>query len=327
VRTLQLRHSGLVLGRIVAGGWQAGRDLWVGIDDAESIAAFQAALDAGITTFDTAEDYGAGHSERMIARALGHRRHEIVIATKVSWDHLRRDQIVAACERSLTNLGTDVIDLYQIHWPAGTFGSERVPLAESMEALVRLRDAGKIRAIGVSNFDLPQLRQACALGPVDALQPAYSLLWRHAERELLPFCRAEGIAVLAYSPLAQGLLTGKLGPDHALAEGDNRRDNLLFQPPLRARVHAVVEAMRPWAAARGITLAQLALAWVADQPGTAAIAGARTPAQARENAAAGDVILEPELRARLDALTQDVSEAVAPNVAQNVGPIMWSWST
>lgn len=319
MRTLSLRHSGLVLSRIIAGGWQAGRDLWVGIDDRETVAAFEAALDAGITTFDTAEDYGAGHSERMLARALGHRRGEIVLATKVSWDHLRADQVVEACERSLRNLGTDVIDLYQIHWPAGSFGSERVPLEETMEALVRLREAGKIRAIGVSNFDLPRLRQACALGPVDSLQPAYSLLWRHAERELVPFCRAHGVAVLAYSPLAQGLLTGKIGPDHAVQEGDNRRDNRLFQPPLRARAHAVVEAMRPLAAARGITLAQLALAWVAGQPDTAAIAGARTSAQVRENALAGDLVLEPELRARLDALT--------PDLAQNDMIVMWTWST
>ena len=323
MQTLQLRHSALTLSRIICGGWQAGRDLWVGIDDDQSIAAFQAALDAGITTFDTAEDYGGGHSERILARALGHRRDEIVIATKVSWDHLRRDQIVEACERSLRNLGTDVIDLYQIHWPAGTFGSERVPLEESMEALGRLRDAGKIRAIGCSNFDPTQLRQACALGPVDTLQPPYSLLWRHAERELLPLCRARGVAVLAYSPLAQGLLTGKLGPHLELAEGDNRKDNRLFQPPLRDRAHAMVEAMRPLAAARGITLAQLALAWVAGQPATAAIAGARTPAQSREIAVAGDVILEPELRSRLDEL----GASLGLDLAQNDTPVMWTWST
>jgi myo-inositol catabolism protein IolS len=323
MRTLELRHSGLVLSRIVAGGWQAGRDLWVGIDDDQSVAAFQAALDAGITSFDTAEEYGGGHSERVIARALGHRRREIVLATKVSWDHLRRDQIALACERSLRNLGTDVIDLYQIHWPAGTFGSERVPLSESMEALVRLREAGKIRAIGCSNFDSAQLREACALGPVDTLQPAYSLLWRHAERELLPLCRAHGVAVLAYSPLAQGLLAGTLAADAQPPEGDNRRDNRLFQPPLRAKARAVVEAMRPLAAARGITLAQLALAWVAGQPATAAVAGARTPAQVRENAAAGDVILEPELRAQLDEL----GPSMGLDLAQNDTPVMWTWST
>ncbi|MCX4247425.1 aldo/keto reductase [Paraliomyxa miuraensis] len=319
MRTLTLRHSGLELSHIIAGGWQAGRDLWVGIDDDESVAALRAAFEAGITTFDTAEDYGAGHSERILARALGDHRDAIVIATKVSWDHLRRDQIMEACERSLQNLGTDVIDLYQIHWPAGTFGSPRVPLEESMEALERLRQQGKIRAIGVSNFDLDQLRRACALGPVDALQPPYSLLWRQAERELLPSCREHGIAVLAYSPLAQGLLTGAFGPDHRLEEGDNRVDNRLWQAPVRAQALAIVEAMRPLAHAHGLSLAKLALAWVAGRPGVAAIVGARTPAQARENAAAGDVIPTPRLRAQLDELTADL--------AQNDEPVMWTWST
>lgn len=319
MRTLELPHSGLVLSRIIAGGWQAGRDLWVGVDDDESVAAFRAALEAGITTFDTAEDYGNGHAERVLARALGSRREEIVIATKVSWDHLRRDAIVEACERSLRNLGTDVIDLYQVHWPAGSFGSERVPLEESMEALVRLREHGKIRAIGVSNFDMAQLRHACALGPVETLQPPYSLLWRHAERELLPWCRDHGVAVLAYSSLAQGLLTGKIGPDHRLAEGDNRRDNRLFQPPLRERATAVVDAIRPLAAVQGVTLAQLALAWVAGQAGTAAIVGARTAAQARDDARAGELVLEPELRDQLDALSEDL--------AQNDEPAMWTWAT
>jgi len=238
MRTLVLRHSGLELSHIVAGGWQAGRELWVGIDDDESVATLRAFLDAGVTTFDTAEDYGAGHSERILARALGSERPRTVIASKVSWDHLRRDQIIEACERSLANLGTDVLDLYQIHWPAGTFGSPRVPLEESMEALERLRQAGKIRAIGVSNFDLAQLRHACALGPVDTLQPPYSLLWRHAERELLPWCEAHGVAVLAYSPLAQGLLTGTVSRETTLEEGDNRLDNLEEVTPQENTLHA-----------------------------------------------------------------------------------------
>lgn len=321
MRTLTLRHSELTLSRIIAGGWQAGRDLWVGIDDEQSVAALRASFDGGVTTFDTAEDYGGGHSERVLARALGSRRDDIVIATKVSWDHLRRPQIVEACERSLANLGTDRIDLYQIHWPAGTFGSERVPLEESMDALVQLRQQGKIRAIGVSNFDAEQLAAACALGPVDTLQPPYSLLWRHAERDLLPLCRELGVAVLAYSPLAQGLLTGSIGPDHRLEQGDNRRDNRLFQPPMLARALAAVDAMRPIASARGVTLAQLSLAWVADQPATAAIAGARNASQAAENAVAGDLHLEPDTRAALDRIADDVAQN------QESTSIMWTWNT
>lgn len=321
MRTLKLRHSDLSLSCIVAGGWQAGRDLWVGIDDEQSVAALRAALDGGVTTFDTAEDYGAGHSERVLARALGSRRDEVVIATKVSWDHLRRDQIMEACERSLANLGTDHIDLYQIHWPAGTFGSEPVPLEESMEALVKLREQGKIRAIGVSNFDADQLRRACTLGPVDTLQPAYSLLWRYAERALVPLCRELGVALLAYSPLAQGLLTGSFGADLQLQEGDNRRDNRLFQPPMFARALATVEAMRPLAATLGVTLAQLALGWVAGQPGMAAIAGARNASQAAENAAAGDLLLNPDIRTALDRLGADVAQN------HNETPVMWTWNT
>lgn len=321
MRTLTLQHSGLELSRIIAGGWQAGRDLWVGIDDDQSIAALRAAFEGGVTTFDTAEDYGAGHSERVLARALGDHRDEIVIATKVSWDHLRRDQIVEACERSLTNLGTDRIDLYQIHWPAGTFGSEAVPLAESMETLVKLRDQGKIRAIGVSNFDLPQLRHACELGPVDSLQPPYSLLWRHAARELAPWCHAHGVAVLAYSPLAQGLLTGKLRADHRFEEGDNRLDNRLLQAPVLARAVAAVESLRPLAIAQGVTLAQLALAWLTNQERTAAIVGARNAVQARENTRAGDLVLEHEVVSRLASLTEDVAQMFIDE------PVMWTWET
>lgn len=321
MRTLTLHGSGLTLSRIIAGGWQAGRDLWVGIDDDASIAALRAAFEGGVTTFDTAEDYGAGHSERVLGRALGDHRDEIVIATKVSWDHLRRDQIVEACERSLANLGTDRIDLYQIHWPAGTFGSEPVPLEESMEALVRLREQGKIRAIGVSNFDLPLLQRACALGPVDSLQPPYSLLWRNAARELLPWCHANEVAVLAYSPLAQGLLTGTIEADHRFEPGDNRLDNRLLQAPLLARAVAAVDSLRPLASARGISLAQLALAWVITHERTAAIVGARSAAQARENTKAGDLVLEPREMAELLARTEDVAQMFIDE------PVMWTWET
>ncbi|MEX1362824.1 MAG: aldo/keto reductase [Nannocystaceae bacterium] len=321
MRTLTLHSSGLTISRIIAGGWQAGRELWVGIDDEQSIAALRAAFEGGVTTFDTAEDYGDGHGERILGRALGTHRDEIVIATKVSWDHLRADQIVKACERSLANLGTDRIDLYQIHWPAGTFGSAKVPLRESMEALVRLRDQGKIRAIGVSNFDLTQLQEACALGPVDTLQPPYSLLWRHAQRELLPWCRAHGLAILAYSPLAQGLLTGTLRADHRFEDGDNRLDNRLMQPPVLARAVAAVQSLQPIAEQHGVSLAQLALAWVTSQERTAAVVGARTPIQAEQNTAAAQLVLEPELRARLELATDDVAQMFIDD------PVMWTWNT
>lgn len=321
MRHLTLTHSGIAISRIVCGGWQAGRDLWTGIRDEDSIAAMRAAFDAGVTTFDTAEDYGNGHSERVLGQALGHCRDRVVIATKVSWNHLRRAQIIEACERSLRHLGTDYIDLYQIHWPAGTFGSEPVPLAESMGALVELRAQGKIRAIGVSNFDLAQLEEACRLGPVDSLQPPYSLFWRVIEADLLPYCERAGIAVLAYSPLAQGLLTGRFRAGHVFAAGDNRADNKLFQGDSFRRALDAVEALRPLAARRGISVAQLALAWVAAHPTAAAIAGVRSPAQAVENAAAGDVVLSAEELAEIDRSGRQVTDRLDDN------PVMWTWET
>lgn len=320
MRTLNLRRSGLSLSRIICGGWQAGREYWVGIDDDDSVAALRTAFERGVTTFDTAESYGDGHSERILARALGSHRDEIVIATKVSWDHLRREQIIEACERSLRNLGTDRIDLYQIHWPAGTFGSEVVPIEESMEALVSLRDAGKIRAIGVSNFDHEQLARAAQLGPVETVQPPYSLVWRNAERELAPFCEANDIAILAYSPLAQGLLSGRWTTPPQLSKGDNRRANLLFRSPHIEPALAAVDAMRPHAQRLGCTMAQLALAWIAHRPGCAAIAGARNSKQAADNAAAGAVTLSPQLQQKLADLCWPAAEPFYERAS------MWTWT-
>lgn len=321
MRQLTLKHSGIALSRIVCGGWQAGKDLWVGIRDEDSIAAMRAAFYAGITAFDTAEDYGSGHSERILGQALGHCRDQIVIATKVSWHHLRRDHIIEACERSLRNLGTDRIDLYQIHWPAGTFGSERVPLAESMGALLDLKAQGKIRAIGVSNFDIEQLEEACRLGPVDSLQPPYSLFWRVIERDLVPFCERAGIAILAYSPLAQGLLGGRFRAGHRFEPGDNRADNKLFQGQTFVRALEAVEALRPLAAHHGVTMAQLALAWITSHPTAAAIVGVRSPDHAVENAAAGDVTLSEDELAEMDRISRQVVDSMDEN------PVMWTWNT
>ncbi|GAB4567514.1 MAG: aldo/keto reductase [Haliangiales bacterium] len=337
MRHLSLTHSGLTLSRIVCGCWQAGRDLWPGARDEDSIAALRAAFDAGITSFDTAEDYGDGHSERILAEALGPQRDQIMIASKVSWDHLSRAQLIAACERSLARLGTDRIDLYQIHWPAGTFGSEPVAIEESLDAMRTLKEQGKVRAIGVSNFSLSQLEAAAAIAPIDTVQPAYSLLWRHIEADLVPFCQRNQIAILAYSPLAQGLLTGRFGPELTLADGDNRADNRLFQAPLYDRALALVDAMTPLAAARGLSLAQLSLAWLLAQPMTAAIAGARVADHAVQNAAAGDIELTPAELSTLDQLSRefrDLSGAHGSGSADSdrlagddSPPVMWTWET
>lgn len=319
MRHRALGRSGISLSVIVAGGWQAGREDWVGIEDADSIAAYRAAFDGGVTTFDTAEEYGAGHSERLLAAALGHVRDRIVIATKVSWKHLRREAVIRACERSLENLGTDRIDLYQVHWPSGSFGSERVPLEETMGALAELKQQGKIRAIGVSNFNLAQLEEASSLTRVDSLQPPYSLFWRKIEAELLPYCIKNEITVIAYSPLAQGLLTGKLGPDHRFAPGDNRRDNKLFQGDHYTRAQAALARLAPIAARYGATLGQLTLAWLCARPQTVAAVGARNAAQAAQNAAAGDLRISDEDLEAIDAIGRTVTDPM------DADPVMWTW--
>jgi myo-inositol catabolism protein IolS len=319
MKYIPLGETGVQISAIVLGGWQAGKEYWVGIDDSETIAAHRAALERGITTFDTAEEYGEGHSERILAEALSGERDRIVIATKVSWKHLRRDLVITACERSLRNLRTDHIDLYQIHWPAGSFGSDVVPIEETMEALVELRNAGKIRAIGVSNFSRAQLALAAKVGRIDAAQPCYSLFWRHFEDDALAYCAENKITVLAYSPLAQGLLTGRFGRGTTFPPEDNRADNKLFQGASFERALKALDALRPIAEARRVTLGQLALAWLIHRPNVAAIAGARNPVQAAANAAAGDVTLTQEEWDRIDQIGWTVA---GPH---RHDPLQWNW--
>lgn len=315
----ELGHTGIMISPVIMGTWQAGRDMWADIDDSETTRAIQTAVDEGITTIDTAAVYGKGHSERVVGKAVAERRHEVVIATKVFANELRHDQVLAACERSLENLGTDYIDLFQIHWPAGTFGSPVVPIEETMRALNALKDQGKIRAIGVSNFSRGQLAEALEFGDIVSLQPPYSLLWRHVEKDALPFCRDRGLSILAYSSMAQGILTGKFGPGHRFKRGDHRRANRLLQEPVFSRVQDVLEGLRPVAARHAISLAQLALAWVIAQPGACAIAGARNETQVRQNARAADVSLTPEDLAEMDRISRPVAAVLDDN------PVLWKW--
>jgi aryl-alcohol dehydrogenase-like predicted oxidoreductase len=319
---MELRNLGssdIKISPIIMGTWQAGRDMWAGIDDAETTRAIQAAVDAGVNTIDTAAVYGKGHSERVVGKAVGERRPQVVIATKVFANELQYDQVIAACEHSLANLQTDYIDLYQIHWPSGSFGSPVVPIEETMRALTALKEQGKIRAIGVSNFSRIQLEEAMAFGDIVSLQPPYSLLWRHVEADAMPVCAAKGLSILAYSPMAQGILTGKFGPDHRFKRGDHRRANRLFQEPVFTRVQDALAALQPIAERHTITLGQLALAWVIAQPGACAIAGARNADQALENAQAGAVSLTPEDLAEMDRISLQVTAQLDDN------PVLWKW--
>jgi myo-inositol catabolism protein IolS len=319
---MELRSLGtseVKISPIIMGTWQAGKEMWVGIDDSETIKALRAAFEAGITTIDTAEYYGNGHSERVIGEALADAREQVVYATKVFSNHLKYDQVMEACRRSLKNLKTDYIDLYQIHWPAGSWGTEHVPIEETMGALNDLKAQGKIRAIGVSNFSRAQLEEATAYGRIDSLQPPYSLFWRQAEKDARPYCVQNNITILAYSPMAQGLLTGKFGPNHKFDRGDHRSKNKLFKPENYERIQQALGRLRPIAERNGISLGQLALAWIIAQPGNCAIAGARNAEQVRQNAKAGEILLSPADLEEIDQIGRSVTNHLDDN------PVMWEF--
>ncbi len=314
-----LGKTGIAISPIILGTWQAGKKGWVGIEDETVIRAMQAALEAGITTFDTAEIYGDGYSEELVGQALTDRRDRVVLATKVFANHLRFSQVIDACEQSLRRLQTDVIDLYQIHWPSGSFGSEVVPIGETMAALNQLKDQGKIRAIGVSNFSRTQLEEAAQHGRIDSLQPPYSLFWRGVETDQLPYCIDHNLTVMAYSSLAQGLLTGKFDAKHCFPDADIRSKNKLFRPPLYNTALAALAELNPIAKRHHTTIGNLALAWLLAQPQTTAIVGVRNALQAQENAKAADVHLSAQDLQDIDAISRTVTDYVDPD------PVMWNF--
>ena len=312
----KLGSSGIDVSAIGFGAWAIGGWMWGGADENQAIAAIHAALDHGVNLLDTAPIYGYGRSEEIVGRAIRGRREKVVLATKCGmiWDReegefffhanqegitsrasekkvykcLRPDSIRAELERSLTRLGTTYVDLYQTHWQEST-----TPIADTMAALVKLKEQGKIRAIGVSNANLEQLK---AYGPIDSDQEKYSMLDRDLETNgMLEYCRRQNIAVLAYSPLSNGLLTGKMRPDRQFGPGDLRKGNRRFTPAGIERVGAMLEQLRPMAERHQATVPQLVIAWTAAQPGmTCVLCGARDPQQAIENAAAGDIVLSAD---------------------------------
>jgi aryl-alcohol dehydrogenase-like predicted oxidoreductase len=319
METRRLGTSDVNITPILVGTWQAGKNMWVGIEDGETIQAIRAAFDAGITTVDTAEVYGNGHSEQIVAEALSDVRDQVIYASKVFANHLKYDQVIEACEGSLKNLKTDYLDLYQIHWPSGSFNTEVVPIEETMSALNKLKEQGKIRAIGVSNFSRAQLEEASQYGRIDSLQPPYSLFWRQVEKDALPYCVENSISILAYSSLAQGLLTGKFERGHKFEEGDNRTKNKLFKGENYERAQQALDKLRPIAERHQCSLAQLSLAWLIAQPQSNAITGVRNADQATKNAAAADVQLSPDELQEIDAIGRSVTDYLDEN------PVMWDW--
>jgi aryl-alcohol dehydrogenase-like predicted oxidoreductase len=304
IRTVELGQTGMVISRIGFGAWAIGGTgwwhAWGAQDDEESIAAIRHAVDLGINWIDTAPIYGLGHSEEVVGRALQGLDERPYVFTKASLyekdggvaHSLKRDSIRREVEASLERLQLDVIDVYQIHWPDPDEDVE-----EAWTTFAELKSEGLVRHIGVSNFDVAQLRRAQAIAPVETLQPPYSLLERVIEDEILPFVRAEGIGVVTYSPMASGLLSGAMTAERiaALPDNDWRKDDPRFQEPELSRNLALVERLRAVGERHDTTPGAIAVAWTLHHPAVhGSIVGFRRPDQVDPLLAAPNVDLSDD---------------------------------
>jgi aryl-alcohol dehydrogenase-like predicted oxidoreductase len=319
--TSDVKVTEIALGASAIGGW-----LWGGTDDAAALDGIRKAVDLGMTTIDTAPAYGFGHSEQIVGQAIRGRRDRVQILTKfgLRWDtdkgvdpfrsqdldgrpvcimkYAARESVLEECEASLRRLGVDAIDLYQHHWPdSGT------PIEETMEACAALLAQGKIRAVGVSNYTPELMERARKVVPLASDQPPYSMLRRGIEQDVLPWCRRHGVGVLAYSPLQNGILTGKVTLDREFPETDLRARSPYYRPENRRRILALLERLRPIADAHGATLAQVVIQWTIHRPGiTAALVGIRNPEQAADNAGAAALRLTAAETREIDTLLDDL---------------------
>lgn len=307
--TRTIGRSGISASAVGLGTWAIGGWMWGGTDEMQSIEAIRASIDEGVTLIDTAPAYGQGLSEEIVGKAIKGRRDSVVLATKLGlvWHtqrgnhffdydgrpvhrYLGRDSIVYEVEQSLKRLGTDHIDHYITHWQDPT-----TPIAETMEALEKLKAQGKIRSIGASNVSVADIEAYVAAGQLDAVQQEYSMVKRGIESDLLPLCRNKGVSVLSYSSLALGLLSGKIGPERVFTGDDQRKDNPLFSMANRAKVARLMTDVRAVARTHDATEAQIVIAWTLQQPGiTFSLCGARNPQQAKENAQAGRIRLSED---------------------------------
>ena len=314
VETKQLGNSDMSITPVGFGAWALGGTGWPGAwgqqDDRESIAAIHRALELGVNWIDTAAVYGLGHSEEVVARALvewpGPRPY---VFTKCGLrsdgsgkirEVLKADSIRRECENSLRRLRVETIDLYQIHWPV----DDTTELGEGWAAMAQLHREGKVRWIGVSNFNVEEMKRAQAIAPITSLQPPYSLIRRDIEDEILPFCHREGIGVIVYSPMASGLLTGKMTRERIteLPDDDWRKRDPSFQEPRLSEHLALVERLRAIGAQCGRLPGEVAIAWTLGHPAvTGAIVGARSAKQADGVMNAGTLRLTSREKAEIEA--------------------------
>jgi aryl-alcohol dehydrogenase-like predicted oxidoreductase len=311
----KLGDSDLELSVITFGAWAAGGWMWGGTERKDSVNAIRESYHAGVTSIDTAPAYGQGLSEEIVGEALkGIPRDKVQIITKygLRWDlkkgdfHFKskdndghdidmykysgRESIIQECENSLRRLKTDYIDLYQIHWADST-----TPISETMEAVAKLIDQGKVRHAGVCNYNVAQMVEAEKSVNIISNQVPYSMVKREIEKEVVPHCIKNNKAILAYSPLERGLLTGKMKPGYKFGEGDHRANLLYFSDENIRRTNEFLDKIKSIAEVKDITLSQLVLSWTLAQPGiTIALVGARNAEQAVANAKAGDIVLSAD---------------------------------
>lgn len=326
----QLGKSSVKVTPITFGAWAIGGWMWGGTNERDSMEAIRASIENGITAIDTAPMYGMGYSEELVGKAIKGMRNKVVIATKcgLRWDtnegsnpwpqkdkngkdiviytNAKPQSIMYECEQSLKRLQTDVIDLYQIHWP-----DTSTPFEESWKAMQTLKEQGKVRAIGVCNYSKEMLQQIHNIYPVDSEQPPYSVIRRDIEDQILPFCKKESIGVIVYSPLERGLLTGKISADYNFPEGDHRKNSTTFAPHIRQSVLEAIKKIDPILSKYKITPSQLIINWTANEPGiTAALVGARNRKQAEENAKALQFKLTPEERTFIRTAFNETAERI-----------------
>ncbi len=312
-----LGSSGVLCSSVGLGTWAMGGWMWGGNDDAAAIRSIHAAMDTGVNFIDTAPAYGLGHAEELVGVAVQGRRDQVVLATKCGlvwhtqrgtlffneegkdvYRYLGKDSIAHELEQSLVRLKTDYIDLYFTHWQDAT-----TPIAETMDALLALKKQGKIRAIGISNANATILAEYLRHGPVDAIQERYSLLDRSIEKDMIPLCRANQVSVHGYSSLALGLLAGPIDPGRVFGGDDQRKDNPRFSPKNRAHLVNFFAAVEPIRARYGCSFGQMMIAWSLSSVDVA-LCGARTSAQAIDNAGAGGIALTPEELQAISAAAQ-----------------------
>ena len=320
---VQLGKSDLYISPIVFGAWAIGGWAWGGNDDQLALEAIKKSFDLGVTSIDTAPVYGYGHSESIVGKAvkeLGRSNVEILTKFGFNWKtekgeyqfpsndggktyaYAGRDGIIQEVEDSLQRLGTDYIDLYQIHRPDAT-----TPIEETMEVLKELQDQGKIRAIGMSNHTVEMMKRAGEVIQLASTQSPYSMVYRKIEKDIVPFCLEENVGILGYSPLQRGLLTGKITADYEFKGDDHRPNNKFFKEPNRSRTNAFLQKIKPIADERGIPLAQLVINWTVQRPGiTAALVGARNAEQAEENALSMSFALSEEEMSFINAEVEKV---------------------